>query len=113
MPFLIKRLVDTGKFKVLTQSGVVLNGKIRRRTDFPDTPVMAELIASKLTDPVARDAFSYLEAMCLVDPWVSLPPNTPPDIVATYREAFHKMLNDQNSSKRANASAKTSAHDAR
>jgi tripartite-type tricarboxylate transporter receptor subunit TctC len=92
--FLIKRLLDTGKFKVLTQSGVVVDGKVRRRTDFPDTPVMAELIASKLTDPVARDAFSYLEAMCLVDPWVSLPPNTPPDIVATYREAFHKMLND-------------------
>jgi len=92
--FLIKRLTDTGKFKVLSQSGVVVDGKIRRRTDFPDTPVMAELIASKLADPVARDAFRYLEAMCLVDPWVSLPPNTPPDIVAAYREAFQKMLAD-------------------
>jgi tripartite-type tricarboxylate transporter receptor subunit TctC len=92
--FLIRRLTDTGKFKVLSQSGVVVDGKIRRRTDFPDTPVMAELITSKLADPVARDAFRYLEAMCLVDPWVSLPPNTPPDIVAIYREAFQKMLAD-------------------
>ena len=92
--FLIKRLTDTGKYQVLSQSGVVVEGKIRRRTDFPDTPVMAELITNKLTDPVARDAFRYLEAMCLVDPWLSLPPNTPPDIVAMYRQAFQKMLAD-------------------
>ena len=37
--FLIRRLTETGKFKVLSQSGVVVDGKIRRRTDFPDTPV--------------------------------------------------------------------------
>lgn len=92
--FLIKRLTETGRFSVLSQSGVVVDGKILRRTDFPDTPVMAELIASKLTDAGARDAFKYLEAMCLVDPWLSLPPDTPPDIVATYRDAFKKMLAD-------------------
>ena len=55
---------------------------------------MAELITNKLTDPVARDAFRYLEAMCLIDPWLSLPPNTPQDIVTIYREAFQKMLAD-------------------
>lgn len=92
--FLIKRLTDTGKFKVLSQSGVVVGGKILRRKDFPDVPVMAELIAAKLNDPGARDAFRYLEAMCLVDPWVSLPPDTPAPIVAMYREAFQKMLAD-------------------
>jgi hypothetical protein len=92
--FLIKRLADTGRFKVLTQSGVVIGGQIRRRSDFPDVPVMAELISAKLTNSVARDAFKYLEAMCLIDPWLSLPPNTPPDIVAQYREAFQKMVAD-------------------
>ena len=92
--FLIKRLTDTGKFKLLAQSGVVVNGKLRRRTDFADTPVMAELIGSKLTDPGARDAFSYWEAICLMDPWAALPPDTPAPIVATYREAFSKMIAD-------------------
>jgi tripartite-type tricarboxylate transporter receptor subunit TctC len=92
--FLIKRLTDTGKFKLLSQSGIVVDGKLRRRTDFADTPVMAELIAAKLTDPGARDAFSYWEAICLMDPWVSLPPDTPAPIVATYREAFNKMAAD-------------------
>lgn len=92
--FLIKRLTDTGKFRLLSQSGIVVDGKLRRRTDFADTPVMAELVAGKLTDPGARDAFSYWEAICLMDPWVSLPPDTPTPIVATYREAFNKMIAD-------------------
>lgn len=92
--FLIKRLLDTGKFKLLSQSGIVVDGKLRRRTDFSDTPVMAELIAGKLTDQGARDAFSYWESICLMDPWAALPPDTPAPIVATYREAFSKMLAD-------------------
>jgi tripartite-type tricarboxylate transporter receptor subunit TctC len=92
--FLIKRLTDTGKYKLLSQSGIVVDGKLRRRTDFADTPVMAELIGSKLKDPGARDAFSYWEAICLLDPWASLPPDTPAPIVATYREAFSKMMAD-------------------
>jgi hypothetical protein len=92
--FLIKRLTDTGKYKLLSQSGIVVDGKLRRRTDFADTPVMAELIASKLTDKGARDAFNYWEAICLMDPWVALPPETPVAFVTTYREAFNKIAAD-------------------
>lgn len=92
--FLIKRLLDTGKYKLLSQSGIVVDGKLRRRTDFADTPVMAELIASKLTSQGARDAFSYWESICLMDPWVALPPDTPAPVVATYREAFNKIFAD-------------------
>ena len=92
--FLIKRLTDTGKYKLLSQSGIVIDGKLRRRTDFPDTPVMADLIANKLKDQGARDAFSYWEAICLMDPWVSLPPDTAAASVAIYREAFRKMTTD-------------------
>jgi len=92
--FLIKRLLDTGKFKLLSQSGIVADGKVRRRSDFPDTPVMAELVAGKLTTKGAREAFGYWESICVMDPWVSLPAGTPPAIVATYREAFRKMWAD-------------------
>jgi tripartite-type tricarboxylate transporter receptor subunit TctC len=92
--FLIKRLIDTGKYQLLSQSGIVVDGKLHRRTDFADTPVMAELISAKLTEKGARDAFSYWEAICLMDPWVALPPNTPAPIVATYREAFNKIMSD-------------------
>jgi tripartite-type tricarboxylate transporter receptor subunit TctC len=92
--FLIKRLTDTGKYRLLSQSGIVVDGKLRRRTDFADTPVMAELIAGKLKDKGARDAFSYWEAICLMDPWIALPPDTPAAIVDTYRDAFNKMSAD-------------------
>lgn len=91
---LINRLIDTGKFQLLSQSGIVVEGKMRRRSDFADTPMMAELISGKLTDPGARDAFSYLEAMTLMDPWIALPPETPDSIVAAYREAFRKAASD-------------------
>jgi tripartite-type tricarboxylate transporter receptor subunit TctC len=92
--FLIKRLLDTGKFKLLSQSGVVVDGKLRRRSDFADTPVMSELIGARLQDSGARDAFSYWEAICVMDPWASLPPHTPEPIVAAYRQAFGKMFAD-------------------
>jgi tripartite-type tricarboxylate transporter receptor subunit TctC len=92
--FLIKRLIDTGKFKLLSQSGIVIDGKLRRRSDFADTPVMAELIGNKLADQGARDAFSYWEAICLMEPWAALPPDTPAPVVASYRAAFDKMFKD-------------------
>lgn len=92
--FLIQRLMDTDKFTLISQSGVVVDGKLRRRTDFADTPVMSELIADRLKDAAARDAFRYWEAICVMDPWISLPPDTPAPIVATYRQAFVKMTAD-------------------
>ncbi len=92
--FLIQRLMETGKFTLMSQSGVVVDGKLRRRTDFADTPVMSELIANRMRDSAARDAFSYWEAICVMDPWISLPPDTPAPIVATYRQAFAKMMAD-------------------
>lgn len=92
--FLIQRLMDTGKFLLISQSGVVVDGKLRRRTDFADTPVMSELIGDRMKDGGARDAFFYWEAICVMDPWTSLPPDTPAPIVATYRQAFTKMMAD-------------------
>jgi hypothetical protein len=91
---LVRRLVDTGKYDVLCQSGIVVDGKMRRRSDFPDVPMMAELIAGKLTDANGQDAFEYLEAMTSMDPWVALPAHTPPEIVVAYRTAFQKAVSD-------------------
>ena len=92
--FLILRLLDTGKFKLLSQSGVVLDGKLRRRTDFSDIPVMSELVDGKLTTKGARDAFKYFEAICAMGPWLALPPDTPEPIVAMYRGIFPKIMAD-------------------
>jgi tripartite-type tricarboxylate transporter receptor subunit TctC len=92
--FLILRLLDTGKFKLLSQSGVVSDGKLRRRTDFSETPVMSELIEGKLATKGARDAFRYFEAICAMGPWVALPPDTPEPIVGMYREIFPRIMAD-------------------
>lgn len=92
--FLIKRLLDTGKFKLLAQSGIVVNGQLQRRSDFADVPVFSELLAGRIQDAAARDAFDYWEAMCVMDPWAALPPDTPAPIVAAYRKAFGAMMHD-------------------
>lgn len=92
--FLIQRLLQTGNFTLVAQSGIVVDGKLRRRSDFADVPVFSELIAGRIQDPAARDAFLYWEAICVMDPWVSLPPDTPTAMTTGYRAAFAKMMVD-------------------
>lgn len=93
---LVKRLIETGQFGLLSQSGTVVDGKMRRRSDFPDVPMMAELIAGKLATADARDAFSFLETMALMDPWIALTAGTPDATVAQYRDAFQKIATNPN-----------------
>ena len=92
--FLIQRLLQTGNFTLVAQSGIVVDGKLHRRSDFADVPVFSELIAGRIQNPAARDAFLYWEAICVMDPWVALPPDTPAAMTAGYRAAFGKMMVD-------------------
>jgi tripartite-type tricarboxylate transporter receptor subunit TctC len=92
--FHIKNLIDSGKFRVLGQSGTLEDGRFAGRPDFGDAPVFANVMHEKLTDPVARQAFSYWEAINAMDKWVGLAEGTPEDIVETYREAFKKTVAD-------------------
>src|SRR5204862_3211093 len=54
--FLIQRLLETGKFKILAQSGMLRNGEVVARPDFGDSPIMAQLLGAKLDDPLAAKA---------------------------------------------------------
>ncbi len=92
--FLIDRLVKTGKFKILTQQGEPENGKYVGRPDFGDAPIFADMIAGKITDPIAKQAFAYWESVNSVDKWIALGEGTPDDIVAAYRKAFEIMVKD-------------------
>ena len=74
--FKIKELLASGKFKILTQSGVVKNGEFGGRPEFGSTPNLAELVQGKITDPAAREAFRYYNDIEAMDKWVALPPET-------------------------------------
>jgi tripartite-type tricarboxylate transporter receptor subunit TctC len=92
--FQIKNLIDSGKFRVLSQSGTIENGRFVGRADFSDTPVFANIMHEKLTDPVAKKAFSYWEAVNAMDKWVGLAEGTPDNVVEAYRSAFKQMAAD-------------------
>jgi tripartite-type tricarboxylate transporter receptor subunit TctC len=92
--FQIQKFLDTGKFKILTQSGTLRNGQMVPRPEFGDAPLIANLMQNKLTDPVLQQAFNYWVGLTALDKWIALPPKSPENFVQAYREAFQAAFTD-------------------
>jgi tripartite-type tricarboxylate transporter receptor subunit TctC len=97
----VKEALDTGRFLPLAQSGALVDGKLVPQPAFGPMPLLSDMIAGKITDPVAQQAFEYWKNITLVGQWLALPPKTPNDIVAVYRDAFHAMMTDPEFQKKA------------
>jgi tripartite-type tricarboxylate transporter receptor subunit TctC len=93
--FQVQKLLETGKVKVLTQTGQLEDGKFTARSEFGDVPVFPNQVEGKTKDPVQQQAYEYWFSLVLLDKWLTLPPNTPKHIVETYRQAFAKLSKDQ------------------
>ncbi len=89
--FEVNKLAQTGRFKPLTQTGGLQNGKIVPRPEFVTTPLLSNIMAGKIADPVQRKAFDFWSSMTVMDKWMALPPKTPQPIVDMFREAFQKV----------------------
>ena len=89
--FQIEKLTHDGGFEILVQSGALVGGKVRGRPDFGDAPVFPELMEGKISDPLGQAAFKYWQSISSIDKWVALAPNTPPEILSVYCEAFKKV----------------------
>jgi len=111
----VEKLLKTGKFKIVSQSGMVRDGQVLPRSDFPDAPLLPAMLAGKIADPIARKSFDYWSSLESKDKWLALPPGTPADIVQVYREAFVKLTEDPDFLARAKVMAEdftpTSWHD--
>jgi tripartite-type tricarboxylate transporter receptor subunit TctC len=92
--FLIEKLVDSGKFRILVQSGTLKNGKLATRPEFGDAPLIATALEGKLKDALALKAFDYWSSISLTDKWLALPPKTPKNVVEVYRAAYGKIAQD-------------------
>jgi tripartite-type tricarboxylate transporter receptor subunit TctC len=92
--FQIEKLMQGGKFEVLTQSGTLADGKIVGRPDFGNAPIFSDQMAGKIKDPLAEAAFEFWRAQSSIDKWLALAPGTPKAIVAVYRQAYHELGND-------------------
>jgi len=92
--FHIRKLLATGKFKILAQTGTLQEGKLTSRAEFEGTPFVADLMKDKIKDPLAREGFQYWASITAIDKWVALPPGTPEEYVKTYRIAFDEASKD-------------------
>ena len=93
--FSVADRLKKGSMKIVNQSGGIENGKIVGRADYGDAVQFTDQMKGKIKDPVAQKSFDYWMAMNIADKWLALAPNTPDDILQTYREAFVKMAADQ------------------
>lgn len=92
--FQVKKLVDTGRFKILTQAGSIKDGKAVARPEFGDAPLVADLIENKMKTPLEKQAYLYWASLTAMDKWIALPPHTPPQYVKAYRDAFEESIKD-------------------
>jgi hypothetical protein len=91
---LIQKLLDTGKFKILVQSGMLKDGGVVPRPEFGNAPLLSKLLEGKLNDPKVKKAFEYWTAIAQTDKWLALPPKTPKNVVGLYRTAWAKIAAD-------------------
>jgi hypothetical protein len=93
--FQIKDRLASGQLKLVTQTGYLNDGKMLGREDYGDTPLFPNQMNGKIKDSVAQKAYEYWVALNNGDKWLMLPPNTPDNIVETYRTAFAQISKDR------------------
>ena len=91
---LVQKMLATGKFNILAQSGMMQEGTFVKRPEFGDAPIIARDMTGKIKDAVAQKGFEYWAALNMMDKWLALPPGTPQPIVDVYRKAFAEMAKD-------------------
>jgi tripartite-type tricarboxylate transporter receptor subunit TctC len=92
--FHVQKLLATGRFKVLAQTGMLKGGARIPRPEFADVPMIDTALAGHIGDPLMRKAFDYWSANSSIDKWSALPPNPPKAMLEAYREAYGRMMQD-------------------
>jgi tripartite-type tricarboxylate transporter receptor subunit TctC len=86
-------MVSSGKFAGVAQIGLYASKKFVRRDAFPDVPLISEMLEGKVSGNAQSALDSWLNAAA-IGKYYALPPNTPAQLVAAYREAFTRMQDD-------------------
>jgi hypothetical protein len=98
--YVIDKLTDTKKFKVLYRDGLDKDAPKSGRGDADNAPYFTDAMAGKVKDPKMLAAYNYWLAS-KVFKWVALPPKTPAAIRAAYRKAFDDLIEDPEFEKQA------------
>jgi hypothetical protein len=90
--FLIRKLLGTGRFKVLVQTGTFRHAAVAPRPEFGDVAVLERLLDGKLADPLAAKAFDYWSNIAAMDKWLALPPRAQKVMLDVYRTTYDRMI---------------------
>jgi tripartite-type tricarboxylate transporter receptor subunit TctC len=96
-------LLQDKHFAPVVQAGIFVDGKLKRRDEFPDTPMIGELIRPKLKTDLEKEAYESWERTIQIGKFFALPPGTPKDYVAAYINAFESLAKDSAFKKAAKA----------
>lgn len=91
---IITRLMDSGDFVTPVQTGVISGERLVRGKHYPEIPVFSDLVRPLLKSPREISAFQAWEIIVQGGKWFALPPGTPDEIVAIYRNAFDRAVRD-------------------
>jgi tripartite-type tricarboxylate transporter receptor subunit TctC len=86
--FQVHKFLDSGRFKILTQSGALHGGQVIPRPEFGDAPLFGKMMQGRIAEPMGLKAFEYWANMTALDKWFALPPKTPEPLVRAYRAAY-------------------------
>ena len=92
--FILRQLLEEGIASPLVQPGIPTGGKYRRRSSFPKTPTVSELLEAKGVTGPPWKAYLAWTGSADVDKWYTLPAGTPKDILTAHRKAFDKAVQD-------------------
>ena len=86
--FSLGDLIESGKFKVLVQSGGIQDGKTVPRPEFRNVPLLSDQLAGKLDNPVAAKSFDYWRSVLMVDKFLRASARHAAAHRRTYRQAY-------------------------
>ncbi len=90
----VERLLSSGNFKILTQTGSYTNEQFGPRPEFGDAGLITEMLRGRIKEDVAAQAFTYWSTLTALDKWLALPPGAPVEMRDLYRAGFEKLVKD-------------------
>lgn len=90
----VERLLGSGRFRILTQTGSYTNEQFGPRPEFGDAGLITEMLRGKIKEEVASQAFTYWSTLTALDKWLALPPGAATEIRDVYRAGFNKLVVD-------------------
>ena len=90
----IPQLLDKKKYTLVSQTGTDAGKLPSPLPGLKESPLLDKMMAGKIKDPIALEAYEYWRDLSYVFKWFALPQETPKPIVEAYRAAFVKIVED-------------------